>query len=169
MAVGGIQFDLRGMGTELKEKFLSVPNFQRSFAWTADEVSEFWTDLHEAFHEGAAEYFLGTIVLTRKDAVSSTIIDGQQRLATTAILLAAIRDEYVSRGDTARGDNIQSQYLSNMDLESGAKVSKLLLNSEDAHFFERRIILGDRSGLGNLNSGISGNSGFRAGPESVWQ
>ena len=26
-----------------------------------------------------------------------------------------------------------------------------------------------RSGPANLNSGISGNSGFRAGPEAVWQ
>ena len=29
--------------------------------------------------------------------------------------------------------------------------------------------IGKRSGPANLNSGISGNSGFRVGPESVWQ
>jgi hypothetical protein len=138
----GIQFSLRGIGTELKEKFLSVPIYQRSFSWGPDETAEFWADLDDAFHGNATEYFMGTIVLTRKDDVSSTIIDGQQRLATAGILLAAIRDEYAARGDTGRATTVQSTYLSNSDLDSGGLISKLTLNSEDAHLFDSRIING---------------------------
>lgn len=140
MAGEVIQFNLRGIGAELKEKFLSVPIYQRSYAWTLDEVTEFWSDLKTAFNEGASEYFLGTIVLTKKDDVSSTIIDGQQRLATTAILLAAIRDEFVARGDAGRASTVQATYLSDTDLESGGLIAKLTLNSEDAHVFDNRII-----------------------------
>lgn len=140
MAGEVIQFNLRGVGSELKEKFLSVPIYQRSYAWTRDEVSEFWSDLKSAFNEGASEYFLGTIVLTKKDEVSSTIIDGQQRLASTAILLAAIRDEFVARGDAGRASTVQATYLANTDLESGGLIAKLTLNSEDAHLFDNRII-----------------------------
>jgi uncharacterized protein with ParB-like and HNH nuclease domain len=40
----------------------SVPRYQRSFAWTADETEELWEDLISAVNRGG-EYFLGTIVL----------------------------------------------------------------------------------------------------------
>jgi hypothetical protein len=142
MAGEVIQFSLRGVGSELKEKFLSVPIYQRSYAWTLDEVAEFWSDLKSAFSEGASEYFLGTVVLTKKDDISSTIIDGQQRLATTAILFSAIRDEFAARGDAGRATTVQATYLSDTDLESGGLIAKLTLNSEDAHLFDNRIIKG---------------------------
>ena len=135
-----IEFSLRGIATELKEKFLSVPIYQRSYSWTADEIVEYWTDIHGSFTGNAPEYFLGTIVLTRKDETSSTIIDGQQRLATTAVLLSAIRDEFNERGDGVRGGAVQTTYLSHPDILSGGVISKLVLNSEDAHLFESRII-----------------------------
>ena len=39
-----------------------------------------------------APYFLGTVVLTHGNAGRLEVADGQQRLATTSILIAAIRD-----------------------------------------------------------------------------
>src|SRR5688572_2835916 len=99
MEVNRIEFSLRGIGAELKERRLAVPIYQRSYAWKKEETSEYWSDLESSFSEDALEYFLGTIVMTREDADRATIIDGQQRLATTAILLAAIRDEYRARKD----------------------------------------------------------------------
>ncbi|HVZ74230.1 MAG TPA: DUF262 domain-containing protein [Polyangia bacterium] len=144
MDAGRIHFGLRGIGTELKERLLAVPVYQRSYAWTSEEVSEFWADLRDALAVETPEYFLGTIVLTRGEATNrATVIDGQQRLATTAILLAAIRDEFRDRGDTKRRDIIQADYLSTSDLESAQEVAKLQLNSEDSVFFERRIVQAD--------------------------
>lgn len=141
MEAGRLQFGLRGLATELKERLLAVPTYQRSFAWTTDEVTEYWSDLRGAFSENAPEYFLGTVVLTRQAAPPrDTIIDGQQRLAITSILMAAIRDEFRSRGDTSRSDIVQREYLSTSDLASATEVSRLTLNSEDAHFFEGRIV-----------------------------
>ncbi len=146
MDAGRIQFTLRGIGTELKERKLAVPVYQRSYAWSADEVAEFWSDLRDALSDETPEYFLGTIVLTRGDSSDrATIVDGQQRLATAAILLAAIRDEYWERGDRKRGDIIQSDFLSTADLETAEEVAKLKLNSEDSNFFEQRIVRGDAS------------------------
>src|SRR4030067_3104020 len=90
-----IEFDLKGVGGELKERLLAVPIYQRSYAWTTEHITEYWTDLRSAFSDGAPEYFLGTIVLTRQGRPPrDTIIDGQQRLATTSILFATLRDEY---------------------------------------------------------------------------
>jgi len=106
MERGAIGFDLRGIAGQLKERRLAVPIYQRSYAWTDEEVGEFWADLRQAFAQEPSEYFLGTIVLTKGSAGNpDTIIDGQQRLATTAILMAAVRDEYRDRRDEKRGGN----------------------------------------------------------------
>lgn len=140
MEAGRIQFALRGIGTELKDRLLAVPIYQRSYAWTANEVREYWSDLRGAFSDSHREYFLGTLVLTRQSSPPrNTIIDGQQRLATTSILLAAIRDEFASRADTERSSIVQREYLSTSDLATATQVSRLNLNSEDL-FFEERIV-----------------------------
>ncbi len=122
---------------------MAVPIYQRSYAWTEEEVIEYWKDLRGAFSESPPEYFLGTVVLTRQTSPPrNTIIDGQQRLATTSILLAAIRNEFLNRGDGRRADIVQRTYLSAPDLASATDVSRLNLNSEDSHFFEQRIVNG---------------------------
>ena len=147
MDTGRIAFGLRGIATELKERLLAVPVYQRSYAWTTDEIGEYWADLRGAFSDNVPEYFLGTIVLTTSSSSSSpeTIIDGQQRLATTSILLAAIRDEFKSRGDAKRADIVQHKYLSTSDLATASEVARLTLNSEDVNFFEQRVINGKTS------------------------
>jgi hypothetical protein len=141
MQSGGMQFNLLGIAATLKDRLLAVPIYQRSYAWTADEVAEYWGDLRGAFSDITPEYFLGTLVLTRQASPPrDTIIDGQQRLATTSILLAAVRDEYERRLDTKRSEIVQREYLSTSDLRTAAEMPRLSLNSEDAHFFEERIV-----------------------------
>ena len=76
----------------------SVPRYQRSFAWTADETEELWEDLFGAVQR-SGEYFLGTIVLQRKDSEAQEIIDGQQRLACITMLFSAIRNVFLAARD----------------------------------------------------------------------
>jgi hypothetical protein len=138
-----IQFSLRGIGAVLVDRLLAVPIYQRSYKWTSDQIGEYWMDLRGAFSDTAPEYFLGTIVLTRQASPPrDSIIDGQQRLASTSIFLAAIRDEFLARGDKKRADIVQHQFLSTSDLASASEIARLTLNSEDAHFFEERIVRG---------------------------
>ena len=84
-------------------------------------------------------------MLTKSSSSSSrkTIIDGQQRLATTSVLLAAIRDEFKNRGDTKRAEIVQHKYLSTSDLATASDVARLTLNSDDLNFFEQRVINGE--------------------------
>ena len=141
MEAEGIKFGLGGIASELKDRLLTVPVYQRSYAWRRDEVSEFWTDLRGAISDSNAEYFLGTLVITGQAVPPrDAIIDGQQRLATASILLAAIRDEFLARGDAIRGTIVQNDYLATSDLASAAEISRLNLNSDDTQFFERRIV-----------------------------
>jgi len=74
---------------------LRVPLYQRPYTWRTSEVRDYWTDLFE-FSAGAApgkredQYFLGSIVVVDRDDYLE-LLDGQQRMATTTILLATIR------------------------------------------------------------------------------
>ena len=68
-----------------------VPRYQRPYAWGIEELTEFWDDLIS--NEEA--YFIGSFIFNtefEKQDEYVDIIDGQQRLITVTILLAAIRD-----------------------------------------------------------------------------
>lgn len=80
--------------------------------------------------------------MVAEDEGTSVIIDGQQRLATTTILLAALRDAYAARGDDSRADGIHNKYIARFDIESATDVPRLELNAEDQEFFDSVIIEG---------------------------
>jgi hypothetical protein len=136
-----MDFGLDGIAHQLEDRALAVPVYQRSYSWREPQVKDFWSDLKAAFDNDQQEYFLGTIVLSKEGMPDrDTIIDGQQRLATTAILLAAIRDEYRHRNDDRRAAIIHNTYLARADLTTGADVPRLQLNSEDDEFFRQLVI-----------------------------
>ena len=73
-----------------------LPPFQRAFSWERAQLSVFWEDLitFAASYTTApltASYFLGSIVVIESDE-QILLLDGQQRLATATIALAAMRD-----------------------------------------------------------------------------
>ncbi|HET9110583.1 MAG TPA: DUF262 domain-containing HNH endonuclease family protein [Ktedonobacterales bacterium] len=74
-----------------------VPPYQRPYAWTTEHASELFDDLlgYLGDGDGAVDelnpYFLGSIVLIKGDRPEAQIVDGQQRLITLTILLAALR------------------------------------------------------------------------------
>ena len=73
-----------------KKAPLSTPRYQRPYSWTDYEVTRLMADLLEAFELRQPYYFLGTIVVI--ESRMPEIVDGQQRLATFTLLLAALRD-----------------------------------------------------------------------------
>src|SRR5947209_828471 len=89
---GQIHFDQVGIGSVLKQYLLAVPPNQREYSWTRKEVTTLLQDFGRAISEETAEYFLGTIVTIPRGIDLLEVVDGQQRLATTAILLSQIRN-----------------------------------------------------------------------------
>lgn len=70
-----------------------IPSFQRPYAWTEEETGDLFDDLYDFYVTEAddEQYFLGSIVLVKEDdKPHAEVIDGQQRLTTLTILLAAI-------------------------------------------------------------------------------
>lgn len=70
-----------------------IPSYQRPYSWTEDQTRDLFNDLHDFYVDESVEdqYFLGSIVLVKEDdKPHSEVIDGQQRLTTLTILLAAL-------------------------------------------------------------------------------
>ena len=83
---------------------LEVPLFQRQYVWSEEQQwLPLWEDIERKFTEAlegrkdAPNHFLGAMVLDQKQTptghvVVRQVIDGQQRLTTLQIFLAAYRD-----------------------------------------------------------------------------
>jgi hypothetical protein len=131
-----IALELGGLAEVLGGRRLTVPAFQRSYAWGKEQVDALWGDLRAALVLDDPEYFLGTIVLTQA-ADERSVIDGQQRLATASLLLAAVRNAFADKGDGERADVLEGQYLAARDLRSAQVLSRLKLNEvDDPHFHQ---------------------------------
>lgn len=132
-----IGFELIGLGSVLKHNSLAVPPNQRDYAWEEKDVTILFQDFLKAM---GSDYFLGTIVTIPQSDNALEVVDGQQRLATVAILLAAIRD-YL-KDNTAESEIVESidnEFLTGIDRQKRARVPKLKLNIDDNELFHNII------------------------------
>ena len=82
-----------------------IPEYQRPYSWTTEEVGELLDDLSYAARQSsnsseASPYFLGSVVIIKNDtAPKAEIIDGQQRITTLTIMLCVLRELAGEYGD----------------------------------------------------------------------
>ena len=80
---------------DLFKRFYVIPDFQREYVWKKRHVTQLLEDLHRQFMTGGPdEYFLGSLVL-HQEVDGYHVVDGQQRITTLYILLAALRDRFL--------------------------------------------------------------------------
>src|SRR5260370_32116056 len=135
----GLSFHEVGIAEALHRWSLSVPLNQRSYNWD-EQVPQLFDDLFKAFDSGDAIYFLGAIVLTRGAKGELQVSDGQQRLATTCIAVAAARDYLLELGDVESANTYENKYLTNYVPKKSAYEAKLILNYEDKEFFSTQVL-----------------------------
>jgi Protein of unknown function DUF262 len=101
-----------------------VPIYQRHYVWTRQKQWEpFWSDIRTKAIERLAgrdrrfSHFMGAVVLEARGGFSAgrvpvfQVIDGQQRLTTFQLFLAAARDYAADAGFTTTAENISSYLL----------------------------------------------------------
>lgn len=112
-----------------------IPEYQRPYAWGAEESLQLLSDLLGALEMGTDEpYFLGSIVLVKSPSVArSEIIDGQQRITTLTLLLSLLRD-LVANDDLRRSihDLIEKPAL---EWDNQPARPRLTLRPRDNQFF----------------------------------
>lgn len=86
-----------------------VPIYQRVYSWQESECAQLWSDIVRAgANEKLGAHFTGSIVYVAKDEGTNTsaepdlIIDGQQRVTTVTLLLAALAKKLEGLPEGAR-------------------------------------------------------------------
>lgn len=104
----------------------SIPVFQRAYVWDGKDCDTLWHDVITA-GQNDAEHFIGTILYLQDEQAAQQaraagveaapqvldVIDGQQRLTTVTLMLAALRNTLVQEAgpDEATARKIEAKYL----------------------------------------------------------
>jgi len=121
--IGLVSQILNLAGVLTRKAGLKVPRYQRPYTWAEREVRELIQDLWRAYKRGAPFYFIGQIVLVKNQQGKLEISDGQQRLATTTMLVAYTRDRLPGR----------SKFYQQLIMDGSNP--RLLLREDDVNFF----------------------------------
>ena len=143
--------DLRTVLTTSHE----IPKYQRNYTWTCKQAMDLWTDLTE-YHcnkKYDSTYIFGQIVVYKcPDNKTSYIIDGQQRLTTTYIYLAALRSLIKQ---IRSGSSTYMSFLENLLYNysnRGSVKPFLTVAKENRDYFEKLISGNYFPGDGNNSS-----------------
>lgn len=130
-------------------RVFQVPIYQRNYSWKEPQLEDLWNDL---FYLGESKrHYFGTVLLKTTDKIKAAgelekefevyeIIDGQQRLTTTLILLREIIVQLEKVYGESVPEDIQGELrdLKNSYLNYKG-VYKLELLGEDKEFFKKVI------------------------------
>lgn len=143
-----IQGNARTVSELLKGKKYKIDYYQREYRWEEKQVQELLDDLagkfledYEPEHErwevkNYGHYFLGSIIITKKDD-GEHIVDGQQRLTTLTLLLMYLRNCQNGSPDSEQvpvDELIRSVHYGkksfNLDVENRAICMEALFNQK---------------------------------------
>jgi len=116
-----------------------IPIYQRTYSWGEEQCEQLWKDVIKVGTDDKLDaHFVGSIVYIQKGIYQSSavpqllVIDGQQRLTTILLLLAALSQKMgqASNEGEITKEKIDARYLFN-GYEKGDRKFKLLLTQSD--------------------------------------
>ena len=131
-----------------------VPLYQRNYTWDADkEVKKLIDDIIEFGKEyqenDRAEYYIGNIIIknqTRGMVTERIIVDGQQRITTSVLILCAIRDIYRDKYPSNDNDKSADMIQQSLYQDNHGEV-KLKLNNMENQQVLSDILSGEKQVL----------------------
>ncbi|MBT2525993.1 DUF262 domain-containing protein [Streptomyces sp. ISL-99] len=130
-----------------------VPLYQRTYSWTEKHLAQLWSDILEQVEllecgEKASTHFLGSVVLAPSPQNEATfprwlVVDGQQRLTTISLALAAIRD-HIATAQPGEAERIDEDYLINKRKGDNDRFRLLPTQADRPHYAAQ--IRGTRDG-----------------------
>lgn len=125
------------------KKQYQVPLYQRVYAWERKDRELLWDDIMELVEarraDNEATHFMGSVVLAASSENAAArlqkylIVDGQQRLTTLTLLLAALRDHLVVSGQESARTEFDQQYLVNV-FEKGKPLKLVPTQADRAQY-----------------------------------
>ncbi len=127
-----------------KSPQFAIPIYQRNYSWDDRECGQLWDDImRTGENDEITAHFVGSIVYIEKglyqiiDPLPLLVIDGQQRLTTLSLLIAALADslDKLPEGRQELVDGFSPRKLRNYYLinpeEEGERHFKLILSQTD--------------------------------------
>ena len=121
-----------------------IPIYQRTYSWTEKECRQLWDDIvRTGSNDAVSAHFVGSIVYVEKGLYQITgqspllVIDGQQRLTTVTLLVAALANalDRLDENDREPVDGFAPRKLRNYYMlnpeEEGERRYKLILSQTD--------------------------------------
>jgi uncharacterized protein with ParB-like and HNH nuclease domain len=149
MSISGSEYPIKKIFSN--DFAFTIPLYQRAYSWTTEQSEQLLQDLIRAMEnfeispDELPPYFLGSVVLIKDENPDAQIIDGQQRITTLVILLAALRSLLTSE---------DAEAITEFLCEKGNALTgtpsryRLRLRERDALFFQKYIQ--DRGGIEEL-------------------
>ncbi len=101
---------------EGKQTRFVIPVYQRNYDWKIEQCKRLFDDLQSVATTGMGEHFFGSIV-SKREGDTRVVIDGQQRITTVFILLAALvaqlrsPESDITSVEASKADYIEGQFL----------------------------------------------------------
>ncbi|MFC0308511.1 DUF262 domain-containing protein [Gallibacterium trehalosifermentans] len=124
-----------------------IPRFQRDYSWDVEQWEDLWADIMATLSESSSHY-MGYLVLQSKDDKAFDVIDGQQRLTTSTLIVLAILknlqrliDEGIdAEANQQRHAQIRQTYIGYLDPVTLISRAKLTLNRNNDEYFQTYLV-----------------------------
>lgn len=149
MSSRSVETNLQSLEEQLKQfDKIRIPQYQRSYDWSDSEVTVFWSDIRESMNQERESYFIGPIVTKLADGKELELIDGQQRITTSLLILSAIRrlfvEEFKKTNDIKLHDYskiLEKRFVLSDSLEDENNgQNRYLMNEENMPIFDDFIV-----------------------------
>ena len=124
-----------------------IPTYQRKYSWTDNERKALWQDIEESIKDNM-NHFVGTLSFKENKAVGLTtdtiyeIIDGQQRITTSFILLKVLIEKLPDEATR------NAQMMAFIGSEKNLKLTPL---GEDGEFLNKLLFHFDKIEIDEIN------------------
>jgi alkylated DNA nucleotide flippase Atl1 len=127
----------------IQDRQFRVPLYQRHYRWKTEQQEDIWQDVidqYRALADGSdvPRHFIGSIVAVELEADplhdfrEFRVVDGQQRITTLSVAIAALRD-VAAQDDPSQFDRLNKKYLINDTETKGSdRWARLVPGDEDA-------------------------------------
>ena len=172
------------VSTLLSDIHYSIPDYQRDYSWTTEEVQQLWDDLVATavrsftggfVIENPRPHFLGPIVLQKYPAAENRypdVMDGQQRLVTIIILCSVLYEFADKISDTSLRENWRDSLKQILYRNiAGKKIPRIKIARDNDEFVEltcNKLLMGEREAFVNAKFPAGTKSKERFVSYRVW-
>lgn len=132
-------------------KIYDIPRYQREYTWNQRD----WANLYDDITQNDAGYFLGSFIVvngtvnSKMDTIHYEVIDGQQRLTTLSLLLAALYTRIMEHKDSIDNDMMLDDIRplrNRLILKSDKSMTRVIPQVQNHNLEDYRWILLDLEG-----------------------